>query len=187
MYVDKYTEKYLLDCNDLRHLAMSNWIAYNVVYCPHLGSFKAFSAYSLFLTDLKSSVSENTFKKISLSRSSFYKALRLNLSRGLIRSSVETEDLDPVNPSIEVKTPKRIDGLHFEGFRVERYPLGTKELPNLINKKEGLRLWSLVNRTPIERLGLALEVPDARRKHNCMENNKSTLDPKLVGYFLSNL
>lgn len=77
----------------------------------------------------------------------------MNLSRGLIRSSVGTEDLDPDNPTIEVKTPKKFDGLHFENFRVERSPLATKELPNLINKKEGLRLWSLVKGTPIERLG----------------------------------
>lgn len=136
---------------------MSYWIAKNVVYCPR-SSFKAFTAYNLFLTDFKSNdLHEVYFHQVNPSRASFYDSIRTNISKGLIRSSVEMSHLDIQSLSLSPKMVRKNSGVFFEGFRIERRFAGIKGLPPLINSEESSKLWNMIEATPVEDLFLSSE------------------------------
>lgn len=131
------------------------WIARNVVYCPGLSSFKALLAYQLFLKDLASSLSDTHLflNKIKPSRFSFYNSLKLTISKGLIKSSLELGDWKEENSLVSPKAVKKNTGLYFEGFRIDQ-TFSKPGLPTLINYNDQSQLWSMVRDTPVEKLFL---------------------------------
>lgn len=91
------------------------------------------------------------WNEVNPSRVSFYNSIKLNISKGLIRSSVDLGDWGK-GKLIFPKTVKRNSGVSFEGFRIDRTFSENKGLPILINDDEGLRLWKMIKGTPVEDL-----------------------------------
>lgn len=131
---------------------MSLWIAKTVVYCPGFGSFKALSAYRLFLDSFDPNLVAQADVMITKpSRATFYQALRTNIEQGRIRSAIAIEKSTFLT-TVDVKIVRKTTGLFFEDFVIDIQELCNPELPVLINETEREKLMLMQGETRLQSL-----------------------------------
>jgi hypothetical protein len=139
------------NCNDMKELIMTYWIAKCVVYCPGFSSFKAYGAYLSFLKDVnQNSALAERVMSAKPSRNVFYGILKKSISSGLIRSS--TAEYDSSNLDSKDLVVRKGSGLFFQDCMIDRTELNNSAFPSVINSTEGEKLRKTISNTLVEKM-----------------------------------